>query len=157
ARERRRRLRVHEVRRPLRQARRRVSPGVGAPRKERRPGRRRLPGRAGRALVGTRHASRLVRMFDEATRFLTLILEGDRRSAEAFARRAFERHGVRFLYEEIVQPALEQVGELWFANRISAAEEHIATATAESAVCALYPRFPWPPRGPRALIACAEG
>ncbi len=89
--------------------------------------------------------------------FLALILEGDRRRAARYARQAFERHGVRFLYEEVVQRALEEVGELWQANRISIADEHLATATAQTAVSALYGLFPWPPSGPRALIACAQG
>ncbi|MHB8876158.1 MAG: cobalamin B12-binding domain-containing protein [Myxococcaceae bacterium] len=40
---------------------------------------------------------------------------------------------------------------------ITVADEHLATATAQSAVAALYPRFPWPPRGPRALVGCVQG
>ena len=94
---------------------------------------------------------------EQDTNFLTLILDGDRRRAEIYARRVFERHGVPFLYEEIIQPALREVGDLWYANRISVADEHLATATAEAAVAALYSVFAWPPRGPRALIACAQG
>src|SRR5262249_39144462 len=31
------------------------------------------------------------------------------------------------------------------------------TATAQSAVAALYGRFPWPTGGPRVVVACAEG
>ncbi|HZU83079.1 MAG TPA: cobalamin B12-binding domain-containing protein, partial [Polyangiaceae bacterium] len=86
-----------------------------------------------------------------------LILDGERRAADAYARDAFDREGVAFLYESIVQPALEEVGELWYANRISTAQEHLATATAEAAVASLYSSFRWPARGPRAIVACAQG
>jgi methanogenic corrinoid protein MtbC1 len=88
---------------------------------------------------------------------LTLLLAGDRRRAEGYAHRLLEGYGVRFLYEEAVRPALEEVGRLWHAHRITVADEHLATATAQSAIAALYPAFRWPPPGPRVLVACAEG
>jgi methanogenic corrinoid protein MtbC1 len=94
----------------------------------------------------------------ERNRFLALILDGDRHRAEAYARQIFEERGVRFLYELVIQPALQDVGKLWYANRITVADEHLATAAAQSAVAALYPQFNWPPRGePRVLVACAQG
>lgn len=96
-------------------------------------------------------------MPDERSTFLSLILDGDRLRAEGHARRVLERHGVRFLYEEVVQPALEEVGRLWYSHRITVADEHLATAAAQSAVAALYPLFHWPTRGPRVLVACAQG
>ncbi len=96
-------------------------------------------------------------MPDEHHTFLTIILDGDRRRAESYARQVFERRGVPFLYEEIVQPALQEVGALWHSNRITVADEHLATAVTQSAIAALYPLFPWPPRGPRVLIACPQG
>lgn len=94
---------------------------------------------------------------DEQGLFLELILDGDRRGAERCARRVLEQHGVTILYEEMVQPALERVGNLWYSNRISVADEHLATATAQSAVAALYPEFSWPEPGPHAVIACVQG
>jgi methanogenic corrinoid protein MtbC1 len=96
-------------------------------------------------------------MPNEHDTFLALILDGDRRRGEAYARQIFERRGVRFLYEEVVQPALQEVGRLWYTHRITVADEHLATAAAQSAVAALYPLFHWPTRGPRALVACAQG
>jgi methanogenic corrinoid protein MtbC1 len=89
--------------------------------------------------------------------FVEFILEGDGPKAEAHARRVFEERGVAFLYEEVIRTALQEVGRLWRADRITVADEHLATHTAQSAVAALYPRFDWPPRGPRALLACAAG
>jgi methanogenic corrinoid protein MtbC1 len=49
------------------------------------------------------------------------------------------------------------VGRLWRANRITVAEEHLATNTAQSAVAALYSMLEWPARGPRVLLACGAG
>jgi methanogenic corrinoid protein MtbC1 len=89
--------------------------------------------------------------------FLAFILDGDRPRAEAHARQVFEQRGVAFLYTQVIQTALQEVGRLWFANRITVADEHLATNTAQSAVAALYPLFKWPPRGPRLLLACAAG
>lgn len=89
--------------------------------------------------------------------FLAFILEGDRQGAEAYARQVFEQRGVAFLYEQVIQPALAAVGQLWWTNCITVADEHLATNTAQSAVAALYPLFAWPPRGPRVLLACAAG
>jgi methanogenic corrinoid protein MtbC1 len=89
--------------------------------------------------------------------FRTLILEGDRRGAQRYAVEVFEQHGVRFLYEEVVEPALRQVGELWSSGRITVADEHLATATAQTAVAALYPRFPWTSGGPHVVIGCVQG
>jgi methanogenic corrinoid protein MtbC1 len=103
------------------------------------------------------HDDRATHPPDERDPFLTFILEGDRRRADAHARRVFEQCGVAFLYERVIQPALREVGRLWWTNRITVADEHLATNTAQSAVAALYPLFEWPPRGPRVLLACAAG
>jgi MerR family transcriptional regulator, light-induced transcriptional regulator len=105
----------------------------------------------------TVHDGRAACAVAERDPFLAFILEGNRHEAEAYARRVFEQRGVAFLYEQVVQTALREVGSLWFANRITVADEHLATNTAQSAVAALYPLFSWPPRGPRVLLACAEG
>lgn len=89
--------------------------------------------------------------------FLALIMAGDRRGAEAEARAVFELRGVRHLYERVIGPALRRIGDLWAANQISVADEHLATATTQSAIASLYPDFPWPEPGPRALFACPKG
>ena len=88
--------------------------------------------------------------------FASVLLAGDRPGALACAREAFAR-GVDHLYEDVVQPALVRLGELWVRNEITIAEQHVATALAQSVLGALYPEFPWPPPGPRALIACVAG
>lgn len=97
-------------------------------------------------------------MLDEKATFLRSILAGERRRAESYARRVTEQHGVPALYEAVVRPALEDVGALWHSGAITVADEHLATATAQSAIAALYPLVPWPARGRAvAVIACPEG
>jgi methanogenic corrinoid protein MtbC1 len=94
----------------------------------------------------------------EVEGFVATILAGDRLRTTAAARRVFEQHGVAFLYESLVAPSLCRVGELWFEDRLTVADEHLATATVEAAIASLYPSFSWPPRGRhRAIVACAQG
>lgn len=93
---------------------------------------------------------------DEARSFTDALLSGDRRRALAASRAALDR-GVDHLYECVVVPAMHRIGELWSQNLISVADEHMATCLAQTAVASLYPLFPWPCGGPRALIACPEG
>jgi methanogenic corrinoid protein MtbC1 len=91
------------------------------------------------------------------TAFLQAILKGDRGRAIEEALRQSER-GLPHLYDAIIAPALREIGELWLSNRLSVAEEHLATAIAQSAMGAVYPHVHWPPvRGPDVLVACVEG
>jgi MerR family transcriptional regulator, light-induced transcriptional regulator len=89
--------------------------------------------------------------------FLEAILAGDLRAATARARDAFARDGVPFLYEQVVEPALCALGDLWQEERITVADEHLASAVAQAAIAALYPEFPWPVGGPKAIVACVAG
>ncbi len=60
------------------------------------------------------------------------------------------------LYEDLVQRALYDVGDLWERNRISVATEHLATAISESLLNLAYPRlFATPRNGQSALVTCA--
>lgn len=89
--------------------------------------------------------------------FLSLMLEGDRHGTERYVSEVFERRGTCFLYDEVIKPALVEIGRLWSANRITVADEHLATATVQSAVAGLYSSFRWPVGGPRVIVACAQG
>lgn len=77
--------------------------------------------------------------------FLEAIRAGNRRSATNIALEAL-RHGlpVLSLYVDIIQRSLYEVGGLWETNRITVAEEHIATAVAQSVLGAVYERLPLP-------------
>ncbi|MBS2026761.1 MAG: cobalamin-dependent protein [Deltaproteobacteria bacterium] len=92
----------------------------------------------------------------EHSEFLDAILAGDRKRAVGEAARQLEL-GLAHLYEAVVTPALREIGERWVSNQLSVADEHVATALAQSAIAAIYPRVRWPPRGPPALVGCVEG
>lgn len=64
---------------------------------------------------------------------------------------------MRFLYEEVVRSALREIGELWREGKIGIADEHLATATAQTAIAALYPSFQWKSGGPIAVVGCVHG
>ena len=89
-------------------------------------------------------------------RFLRSILAGDLAASLAVAREA-RTHGLPFLYEEVVRWALVEVGRRWEDGSISIADEHIATAIAQSVLASLYPSFPWAPEGPKGVVACVAG
>jgi methanogenic corrinoid protein MtbC1 len=89
--------------------------------------------------------------------FCEIILNGDRRGAERYACKVFDERGVFCLYDELIRPALEEVGRLWYTDRITVGDEHLATATAQVAVASLYSRFRWLSEGPPSLVAGPEG
>jgi methanogenic corrinoid protein MtbC1 len=95
-------------------------------------------------------------MVDLKERFLTAIVAGDFQRALAAASEARER-GMPFLYEQIVGPALVEIGSMWQAGRLSVADEHIATALTQSVLASFYPTFPWAIAGPKAIMACVAG
>jgi methanogenic corrinoid protein MtbC1 len=58
---------------------------------------------------------------------------------------------------DLVQPALYQIGELWEQNRISVAQEHLATAITQNALAAGFARAEFSePNGRSAVLACVE-
>lgn len=59
---------------------------------------------------------------------------------------------------DLIQPALYQVGLLWQQNRITVAQEHLATALVQNALAAGFAKAVFePPNGRRAVFACIEG
>lgn len=69
-----------------------------------------------------------------------------------------EGHGHEALYEHLLRPALVQVGVLWEQNRVTVAQEHVATAIVDALLHDLFDRAkPAALTGRRALVACVEG
>src|SRR5690349_47479 len=87
------------------------------------------------------------------SRFLDAMVSGNLADALRIAREARER-SLPYLYEDVVAWALVEVGRRWEAGRMSVADEHIATAIAQSVLASFYPSFPWSPEGPRSVVAC---
>jgi len=84
---------------------------------------------------------------DERERFRDAALSGDRRRALAAVREALDAGmDLRTVNRELVTRSLHEIGSLWEENRITAADEHLATAVIQSVLTHLYPDLPIGPR-----------
>jgi len=93
-------------------------------------------------------------------RFLAAQLVGDKHEAMRIVRGDGLSRGVSVpdLYLDVIQESQHRIGDLWRENRVSVAQEHLATAIANLAVTSLYSDLPRPPlTGRRALVACVGG
>lgn len=92
-------------------------------------------------------------------RYLEAILSGSRREAFGIIELAqAEGMGIRVLYLDVFQPAMREVGRMWQENRITVADEHLATAITQAAMARLYEELfrASPEPGPLLVAACAE-
>ncbi|HEX8318726.1 cobalamin B12-binding domain-containing protein [Longimicrobium sp.] len=97
---------------------------------------------------------------DEAReRYLAAVLEGSRRTAFGVVDEAFrDGIGLRELYLGVFQPAMRDIGRLWQENRITVADEHLATAITQAAMARLYDELfrGGGAAGPLLIAACAD-
>jgi MerR family transcriptional regulator, light-induced transcriptional regulator len=103
-------------------------------------------------------------MTDELTllrdRYLTAQLAGNRREAIRLVidEGVNRGHSVGELQLRVVQDAQREIGRLWQEDRISIAQEHMATAISHVVLAQLYQQAPSArPNGKRVLVACVEG
>jgi methanogenic corrinoid protein MtbC1 len=92
-------------------------------------------------------------------RYLDAILAGSRREAFGVIELArAEGLGIRPLYLEVFQPAMREIGRLWQENRITVADEHLATAITQASMARLYQELfrASPEPGPLLVAACAD-
>jgi methanogenic corrinoid protein MtbC1 len=92
--------------------------------------------------------------------FLGAVLGGQRQAALTIIEEAL-RNGARHvdIYVDVITEALHRMGSLWEQNKISVAEEHMATAIAQYVVAMIYPRMipPTPMRGKMVVTGvCGE-
>ena len=93
-------------------------------------------------------------------RYVDAQLAGDRKEAlrlvmEDGLRRG---HAVAALQSRVVQAAQRRIGQLWAQNRISVAEEHMATAISQVVMSRLFEEAAFAPRtGRKIVVACVEG
>jgi methanogenic corrinoid protein MtbC1 len=81
---------------------------------------------------------------DLQSTFLQAILSGDRRAALQVAVEALdEGMPIEDFYALVLQECMYTIGRLWETNRISVADEHLATAITQSVMAELYQRVPW--------------
>ncbi len=95
----------------------------------------------------------------EMAEFQAALLGGNHREAHAILQRCIDNgHSLVELELHIIQPALYDIGEKWQANQVSVAQEHMATAIAQSVMAvALQNSQPPPSVNKRVLLACVEG
>jgi methanogenic corrinoid protein MtbC1 len=74
--------------------------------------------------------------------FLAAILGGKRQAALNIIDEALrEGHSHVDIYVDVFSESLHRVGELWEMNKISVAQEHIATSITQYAIATIYPRL----------------
>jgi len=73
---------------------------------------------------------------------LSLLLHGDSRGSLLLVNQSIQTSDdVRHFYIDVVCPVMGRIGLLWERNKISVAEEHLATAIVGRMTAALYPLF----------------
>lgn len=90
--------------------------------------------------------------------YLDALLEGNRVKCSTTVNDFLqERASIKDLYEEVLKVSLYQVGELWEANKISVANEHIATAITEGILNELFMKLtPQKKFNKKVVVACVE-
>lgn len=91
--------------------------------------------------------------------FRDALLAGDQRRARTLFNEALDRErDVSGVAVNLVQPALYEVGRLWQENRVSVAQEHLASAMVQTLLAQGCGRVePAPDNGHSALFACVAG
>lgn len=86
-----------------------------------------------------------------------LLTAGTRHEVLRFGVEIFERRGACYLFEDVITPALREIGRRWEERSLGVADEHLAAAAVEATLGGLVPRFPVSKGGPAALVGCVEG
>jgi methanogenic corrinoid protein MtbC1/DNA-binding XRE family transcriptional regulator len=94
-----------------------------------------------------------------ARRYLHAVVTADTAAAAAIVAEAGRRElGLAQLYLDVLAPALESVGRLWAAGRLTAAQEHLATEITLDQMARARQRFrPSEHLGRSAMVAAIEG
>lgn len=77
----------------------------------------------------------------ESAAFAAALLSGDRRSAMAIACGLLDRrHNLPAIEVGVLQSALYEIGDRWQMNQVTVAQEHLATAIAQTVMAELFSR-----------------
>jgi methanogenic corrinoid protein MtbC1 len=95
----------------------------------------------------------------ESASFEGALLAGDRRAAQALLERCLKQgHDLVQVEQHLIQPALYRIGRQWQNNQVSVAQEHLATAIAQSVMASGLLQSALPvPNGSKVLLACVQG
>ena len=97
--------------------------------------------------------------WSEQDRFEAALLTGDRRQAiEIIGHLTQTGHSLVEINVFLIQTTLVNIGMKWQSNQISIAQEHLATATAQTVMADSFSKSALPPlNGKKVLLACIEG
>lgn len=96
---------------------------------------------------------------DGNKQFTNALIIGDKKNAEAIASKSLNG-GVALVDLEvgIVQPAMYEIGRLWAKNKITVAQEHLATAIAQNVLARAFLQAEFEdPIDKHVMCACIEG
>lgn len=116
--------------------------------------------RAGQWAVSVIGAKMRTSHVDLMQRYVEALLAPDWAEALRLVRVEAIASGVSIerLYLDVIAAAQHEIGRLWQQNRITVAQEHIATGIAHLSLAQLYPSLPRAtPNGKLLLVACVPG
>ncbi|MDD3219634.1 MAG: cobalamin-dependent protein [Lachnospiraceae bacterium] len=90
--------------------------------------------------------------------YISTILRKDSKTAMQYFLNLYQK-GMRIdeIYLELVQKIMRKIGELWFENKISVAQEHYCTALTQTALSQLYSAIFSTPSNGHTMIGCCIG
>lgn len=106
---------------------------------------------AGLAAVGVRSAAILL------AELVAALLAFNEAEAECLLNEAFSLYPVETAAEEIIAPALVDLGERWHRGEASVVQEHFATAFLRRRLTALFSAYHLRASGPLAIVGSAAG
>jgi len=99
------------------------------------------------------------RLAATSDRLLELLLAGDSLGVDDLVEDALDEHGAIAFFDDVLRPALYEVGAKWARGEITVADEHLATALAHRQLAKAYPRLVTHPASsrPPVLLLGVEG
>ena len=74
--------------------------------------------------------------------FITHILNDELDKARFFIEKSMEKgNDIQYIYMNLIQPSLYEIGELWYQRKLSVSKEHYLTAFLNDIMTSLYPRY----------------
>ncbi|WLR56913.1 B12-binding domain-containing protein [Mesobacillus subterraneus] len=98
---------------------------------------------------------------EKAIKLSQLLLEGDQDASwELIEDESKASRDSLYIYENLITPAMRHIGHLWETNKITVADEHLATSTCDYVMA----RYNWQhgkdkqvlPNGKKAMFLCVE-
>lgn len=92
----------------------------------------------------------------QSRQLLVYLLSGNRKEASGICKSYhLKANSIRSLYDDLIKPALYEVGRLWEQNQITVATEHMATAITEGILNEFYPEIiPEEYNGKKVVLTC---